>query len=90
MVTRAIAKGVQDGWMDLTFPSDPLAENPVYKLKFKNPERFAQEVEKLFPEVNWDEQIQVPIPQIDGQPAEAADPTATRSRRPTKRAARRR
>jgi hypothetical protein len=62
-VTRTIAGGVEQGWVDLTFPSDPLAENPVYKLKFKDPDRFASEVEALFPQVNWDEQIQVPVPE---------------------------
>jgi LSD1 subclass zinc finger protein len=69
MVTRAIARGVQEGWMDLTFPSNPLAENPVYKLKFKDPDRFAREIEALFPDVNWDEQIQVPIPAAEAKPA---------------------
>jgi LSD1 subclass zinc finger protein len=69
LVTRTIARGIQEGWMDLTFPSDPLAENPVYRLKFKDPDRFAREVEQLFPDVNWDEQIQVPIPQTEPEPA---------------------
>jgi hypothetical protein len=78
MITRTIARGVEEGWMDLKFPSNPLADNPVYKLEFKDHERFAREVERLFPDVNWDEQIQVPIPQtseqsaFDGEPAEAA------------------
>jgi hypothetical protein len=62
LVTRVIARGVEEGWLDLTFPSDPLAENPVYKLKFKDRDRFAREIESLFPDVNWDEQIQIPIP----------------------------
>ena len=55
--------------MDLTFPSDPLVENPVYKLKFKDPDRFAREIEALFPDVNWDEQIEVPIPAAEAKPA---------------------
>ena len=83
LVTRTIARGIQEGWMDLTFPSDPLAENPVYKLKFKDPERFAREIEALFPDVNWDEQIQVPIPEsagslTDEQPAAEPAPTGKR------------
>ena len=63
LVTRLVAKGVDEGWVELTFPDDPTEENPVYELKFSDPDRFAREVEKLFPEVNWDEQIEVP-----GQP----------------------
>jgi hypothetical protein len=74
LVTRTIARGVQEGWMDLTFPKDPLAENPIYKLKFKDPERFAREVEALFPDVNWDEQIQVPI--MSGGEASAGEAEA--------------
>ncbi|MCC7104004.1 MAG: hypothetical protein IT307_02575 [Chloroflexi bacterium] len=66
MITRLIARGVDEGWMDVTFPRDPLAENPVYKLKFKDPDRFAREVESLFPDVNWDEQIQVPQLEPEG------------------------
>ncbi len=63
LVTRLVARGVDEGWVELTFPDDPTEENPVYELKFSDPDRFAREVERLFPEVNWDEQIEVP-----GQP----------------------
>ena len=67
LVTRLVAKGVEEGWVELTFPDDPTEENPVYELKFSDPDRFAREVERLFPEVNWDEQIEVP-----GQPEMAS------------------
>ncbi len=60
LVTRLVAKGVEEGWVDLAFPDDPVEENPVYELKFSDPDRFAREVERLFPEVDWDEQIEVP------------------------------
>jgi LSD1 subclass zinc finger protein len=79
MVTRTIARGVDEGWMDLSFPSDPLADNPVYKLRFKNPDRFAQEVEKLFPDVNWDEQIQIPM--ADAAADTGGQPTTPRRQR---------
>lgn len=77
MVTRLIARGIEEGWMDIKFPPDPLAEDPVYQLEFKDPERFAREVEQLFPEVNWDEQIEPPAvaagpqPPAGGRPANA-------------------
>jgi LSD1 subclass zinc finger protein len=79
MVTRSIARGVAEGWMDLTFPRDPLADNPIYKLRFKNPDRFAQEIEKLFPDVNWDEQIQIPM--ADTAAGSRGEPAPSRSRR---------
>ena len=41
----------------LTFPDDPLSEDPQYVLTIKESERFADGVEKLFPEVNWDEPV---------------------------------
>jgi hypothetical protein len=62
MVTRVIARGINEGWAIIRFPEDPLAEDPVYHLEFKQPERFAGEVEALFPEVDWDEQISVRDP----------------------------
>ncbi len=60
LVTRLVARGVDEGWIELEFPDDPLEENPVYQLKFTDPDRFAKGVEALFPEVDWDEQIEVP------------------------------
>jgi hypothetical protein len=78
--------------MDLTFPSDPLSENPIYKLRFKEPDRFAHEIERLFPDVNWDEQIQVPVPRsadagVDDNPP-AVPPARSRASRARKPAAR--
>jgi hypothetical protein len=60
LVTRLVARGVDEGWVELEFPDEPLEENPVYQLKFSDADRFAKGVEQLFPEVNWDEQIEVP------------------------------
>jgi DNA-directed RNA polymerase subunit RPC12/RpoP len=55
MVTRLMIRGIDDGWASLTFPEDPLAEDPQYVLTIVDSERFAESVEKLFPEVDWDE-----------------------------------
>ena len=72
MVTRAIARGLDEGWMELEFPEDPLTDDPVYKLNFKDSDRFAREMEATFPEVDWDETIEVPsgtlIPKDVGKP----------------------
>jgi predicted RNA-binding Zn-ribbon protein involved in translation (DUF1610 family) len=80
LVTRLVAKGVDEGWIELEFPDDPLDENPVYQLKFTDADRFARGVEQLFPEVDWDEQIEVPA----APAAEAtAEPAPRKGRRPT-------
>ncbi len=90
LVTRLVAKGVDEGWVELTFPDDPTEENPVYELKFSDPDRFAREVERLFPEVNWDEQIEVPgqpeLPSVtstvdEAEVDEAPEPTPISSAR---------
>jgi hypothetical protein len=57
MVTRLIIRGIDEGWAELSFPVDPLAEDPQYELKIADSERFAAGVEKLFPEVDWDEPV---------------------------------
>jgi hypothetical protein len=68
-VTRVIMDGVEDGWAQLTFPADPMAEDPNYELKIVDSEAFAKAVEKLYPEVNWDEQIESPFtPAADEKP----------------------
>jgi hypothetical protein len=58
LVTRLIVQGIEEGWAELAFPADPLAEDPQYELKIVDSERFARGVEKLFPEVDWDEPVQ--------------------------------
>lgn len=74
LVTRLVARGVDEGWIELEFPDDPLDENPVYQLKFNDPDRFARGVEALFPEVDWDEQIEVTVPESAPAPE---SPTAS-------------
>src|SRR5438034_6083816 len=61
MVTRQMIRGIDDGWAELTFPADPLAEDPQYVLTIVDSERFAESVEKLFPEVDWDEPVSVAV-----------------------------
>jgi len=61
MVTRLMIRGIDEGWAELTFPADPLAEDPQYVLTIVDSERFAEGVEKLFPEVDWDEPVSVAV-----------------------------
>ncbi len=70
MVTRLMIRGIDDGWASLTFPAEPLAEDPQYVLTIVDSERFAEGVEKLFPEVDWDEPVSVAVADAVGaQPA---------------------
>src|SRR5579871_5882503 len=61
MVTRLMIQGIDEGWAELKFPPDPLAEDPQYVLTIVDSERFASGVEKLFPEVDWDEPVSVAV-----------------------------
>jgi len=72
LVTRALIEGVNDGWVELTFPEDPLVEDPQYELNIVDSERFAKTIEKLFPEVDWDETIEMPAEPANEE--EAAEP----------------
>ena len=69
MVTRLMIRGIDEGWAELTFPDDPLAEDPQYVLTIVQSDRFAQEVEKLFPEVDWDEPVSVTLADAVAQQA---------------------
>ena len=69
MVTRLMIRGIDDGWASLDFPPDPLSEDPQYVLTIVDSERFAEGVEKLFPEVDWDEPVNVAVADAVGAPA---------------------
>ena len=73
MVTRLMIRGIDEGWAELSFPEDPLAEDPQYVLTIVDSERFAEGVEKLFPEVDWDEPVSASV-------AEAVAPAASAKR----------
>ena len=74
LVTRLMIEGIDAGWAELSFPDDPLSEDPQYVLTIVDSERFANGVEKLFPEVNWDEPV----------PAALAGELAARPAKPRK------
>jgi len=81
MVTRLMVRGIDEGWADLTFPDDPLAEDPQYVLTIVDSERFAEEVEKLFPEVDWDEPVSVAVAEAAGaDPVKAAKRSKSKKR----------
>jgi hypothetical protein len=69
MVTRLMIRGIDEGWAELTFPADPLSEDPQYVLTIVDSERFAEGVEKLFPEVDWDEPVSVAVAEAVSQAA---------------------
>ena len=69
MVTRLMIGGIDDGWAELKFPDEPLAEDPQYVLTIVDSEKFAEGVEKLFPEVDWDEPVSVAVADAVGNAA---------------------
>jgi hypothetical protein len=71
MVTRLMIRGIDEGWAELQFPEDPLAEDPQYVLSIVDSERFAEGVEKLFPEVDWDEPVSAAVAEAVGATAPA-------------------
>src|SRR5260370_6750676 len=68
MVTRLMIRGIEEGWAELQFPADPLAEDPQYVLTIVDSERFAEGVEKLFPEVHWDDPVSLAVAAAAGAP----------------------
>jgi predicted RNA-binding Zn-ribbon protein involved in translation (DUF1610 family) len=82
MVTRLMIRGIDDGWAELTFPADPLAEDPQYVLTIVDSDRFADGVEKLFPEVDWDEPVSLALAEAA---SEFTAPAARKSKKARKR-----
>src|ERR1700716_475237 len=82
MVTRLMIRGIDEGWAELTFPDEPLAEDPQYVLTIVDSDRFAEGVEKLFPEVDWDEPVSLALAEAAG-PITA--PGVRKSKKPKKR-----
>ncbi|MCL4541952.1 MAG: hypothetical protein M1396_06410 [Chloroflexi bacterium] len=75
-VTRAIARGIDDGWVEIIEPLYPLAADPVYRLKFTDPDRLPDEIAKLYPEVNMDEEIVAPADSL-GEELAGVQPLVT-------------
>jgi hypothetical protein len=80
LVTRLMISGIDAGWAELVFPDDPLAEDPQYVLTIVDSERFAEGVEKLFPEVDWDEPVQVAVAEAVAAPAKKDKAKAKKKR----------
>ena len=59
-VTRAIARGIDEAWVEIIEPAYPLANDPIYRLKFTDPDRLPDEISKLYPDVDMDEEIVAP------------------------------
>lgn len=82
MITRLMIQGIDQGWAELSFPDDPLAEDPQYVLTIVDSERFADGVEKLFPEVDWDEPVQL---EVGGQGSGVSSSAPKRGKKKAKR-----
>ena len=49
-VTELVCRGVEEGWIVLTLPAQPLASDARYAIEYRDPERFVRELQALFPE----------------------------------------
>jgi hypothetical protein len=81
MVTRLMIRGIEEGWAELQFPPDPLAEDPQYVLTIVDSERFAEGVEKLFPEVDWDEPVSISVADMASASAPKKDKKAKKKKK---------
>lgn len=48
-VTELICRGIEEGWIALTLPAQPLAPDARYSIEYRDPERFVRELEALSP-----------------------------------------
>ena len=48
-VTELVCRGVEEGWIVLTLPAQPLAPDARYAIEYRDPERFVPELQALFP-----------------------------------------
>src|SRR3954447_2424984 len=49
-VTELICRGIEEGWIALSLPANPLAPDGRYAIEYRDPERFVTELQALFPE----------------------------------------
>lgn len=48
-ITKLVCRGIEEGWVEVQIPRVPVADDAAYRLVFLDPDRFADEVSKLFP-----------------------------------------
>jgi hypothetical protein len=48
LVTDLVCRGLEEGWAELVLPRAPVPDDRAYKLVFRDPDRFIQEMTQLF------------------------------------------
>lgn len=48
-VTELICQGIEEGWITLTLPANPLDPKGRYAIEYREPERFVAELQAIFP-----------------------------------------
>jgi hypothetical protein len=48
LVTDLVCRGLEEGWAELILPRAPVPDDRAYKLVFTDPDRFVQEMTRLF------------------------------------------
>lgn len=51
-VTELICRGLEEGWVELQLPVQPLVPGGEYRLVYRDPERFVHELQLLFPDTH--------------------------------------
>lgn len=49
-ITHVVCRGIEEGWVEVRLPPSPVADDSAYQLTFLDPDRFADEVLKEFPQ----------------------------------------
>ena len=49
-ITQVVCRGINEGWVQVQIPPAPVNDDAAYQLTFLDPDRFAEEVGKLFPQ----------------------------------------
>jgi DNA-directed RNA polymerase subunit RPC12/RpoP len=49
-VNELMCQGIEEGWLGLTLPKNPLDPQGRYAIEYHDPERFVAELQKIFPE----------------------------------------
>lgn len=47
-VTALVCRGIEEGWIEVVVPRAPVRDESAYQIRFLDPERFADEVFRLF------------------------------------------
>ena len=51
-VTAVVCQGIEEGWIELVLPKNPMRTDGEYDLRYLDPERFVEEIRRAVPEAD--------------------------------------